>query len=204
MLPSDPAVFVIDDDEAVRDALYEIFVGEGLAVCPFASAEDFLAAGGDQAVGCLVLDIHMPGLTGLELQAELRRRGMTIPAVVITGQGDVSKAVTALKGGAVDFIEKPFNVGALVMAVREALDREACHRRAAAESRLVETRLNQLSPREREVMDRVVAGDANKVIAAKLGISSRTVENHRARVMEKMACDSVSSLIHLVMRWQGG
>jgi len=194
-----PVVLVVDDDEAVRDSLREIFETDGRTVRLFASAEDFLAEGADQAEGCLVIDIHMPGLTGLELQAELRRRGSRLPVIVITGRGDVPKAVAALKAGAVDFVEKPFDIDQLLAAVAEALDR-AGRLGATDEVATLHDRLGSLSPREREVMDLVVAGHPNKVVAAKLGISARTVENHRAKVMEKMGCPSLSSLIHAALK----
>jgi len=198
-----PSVFVVDDDEAVRDSLCEIFESEGLTVRPFASAEDFLAAGADQGEGCLVVDIHMPGLTGLELQAELGWRGCRLPVIVITGQGDVPKAVAALKAGAVDFVEKPFDIDVLLAAVAEALDRSGRLSGAADEEADIQERRRALSPREREVMDLVVAGHPNKVVAARLGISARTVENHRAKVMEKMACASLPSLIHAALKVSG-
>jgi FixJ family two-component response regulator len=196
---AEATVFVVDDDEAVRDALCEVLSAEGFAVCAFASAEDFLAAGVEHQSGCLLVDIHMPGLDGLALQQDLVRRGVPLPVVVITGQGDVPKAVRALKAGAVDFIEKPFDIGQLLAAVREALDRAGRDRRHRGDRAQVEARLASLTPREREVMDLVVAGHPNKVVAARLGISSRTVENHRAKVMEKMDCATLSALIHLVL-----
>jgi FixJ family two-component response regulator len=199
---AEPCVFVVDDDEAVRDGLCELFAAEGIAVRAFASAEAFLAAGLADHPGCLVLDIHMPGMTGIELQSELIRRGATIPIIVITGQGDVPKAVATLKAGAVDFIEKPFDPAALLRAVAQALDREGRARRLSAEQRETEARLATLSPRERQVLDLVVAGHSNKAIGAKLGISVRTVENHRAKLMDKMECANVSSLITTILQFR--
>lgn len=190
---------IIDDDEAVRDALSALFQAEGYPVAAYSSAVDFLDAGGDAVPGCIVADINMPRMSGLELQAELARRGCALPIIILTGQGDVPKAVTALKAGAVDFIEKPFAIDALVRAVETAMDRSGHTLRHLAESQAAQSRLDTLSIREREVMDLLVAGHPNKVIAWKLGISARTVENHRARVMEKTGCDNVSALIHLAL-----
>jgi FixJ family two-component response regulator len=199
MTAADPTVVIVDDDEAVRDGLCELLHAEGLRARSFDSAETFLASGEAQDFGCLIVDIHMPGLTGLALQQDLIGRGIALPTIVITGQGDVPKAVAALKAGAIDFIEKPFNIEALLKAVREGLNRESVIRRSKGEREETRTRLAQLTPREREVMDLMVAGQPNKVIGAKLGISVRTVENHRAKVMEKMRCDHLSSLIHLIL-----
>lgn len=193
-------VIVVEDDDAVRDALCELFGAEGLRTRPFATAEAFLSAGLTEGRACLVVDIHMPGMTGLELQAELKRRGATMPIVVITGQADVPKAVMALKAGAVDFIEKPFNPSLLVKAVNDALAQDAWTQRAMTEAPDVRARVALLSPREYEVMDLMVNGHPNKVMAAKLGISIRTVENHRAKVMTKMKCDHLSSLVSLILR----
>jgi FixJ family two-component response regulator len=192
-------ITIIDDDEAMRESLTTLLTAEGLKTRSFDSADAFLRAGGDREGGCLVLDIHMPGMTGLDLQAELRRRGAGLPVVMITGQGDVPQAVAALKAGAVDFLEKPYSVDSLLKAVREALDREGRLRRLDRERSEVESRLALLSKREREVMDLMVMGHPNKLIASTLGISARTVENHRAKVMEKMECESLPALIHLTL-----
>jgi FixJ family two-component response regulator len=196
----DSTVFVIDDDEAVRDALCELFASENIPVRAFPLAEDFLASDTVGAPGCLILDLMMPGMSGIELQAELVRRGATIPVIIMTGQGDVPKAVTTLKAGAFDFIEKPFDPTALLRVVNQALNREGRMRRRYAEREAVEARLALLSPRERQVMDLVVAGHSNKVIGTKLGISVRTVENHRAKLMDKMRCNNVSSLITTILQ----
>jgi FixJ family two-component response regulator len=139
-------------------------------------------------------------MTGIELQSELVRRGATVPIIVITGQGDVPKAVATLKAGALDFIEKPFEPAALLQTVGQALDREGRARRVAEEQREAEMRLATLSPRERQVLDLVVAGHSNKAIGGKLGISVRTVENHRAKLMDKMECANVSSLITTILQ----
>jgi len=192
-------VTIIDDDEAMRESLATLLASEGLTTRSFDSADSFLRASGDKDGGCLVLDIHMPGMTGLELQAELQRRGAGLPVVMITGQGDVPKAVAALKAGAVDFLEKPYSVDSLLKAVREALDREGRRTRQERERGDLRSRLDLLSRREREVMELMVMGHPNKLIASALGISARTVENHRARVMEKMECESLPALIHLTL-----
>ncbi len=192
-------VTIIDDDEAMRESLATLLDSEGLKTRSFDSADSFLRAGGDRDGGCLVLDIHMPGMTGLELQVELQRRGAGLPVVMITGQGDVPKAVAALKAGAVDFLEKPYSVDSLLKAVREALDREGRRTRQERERGDLRSRLDLLSRREREVMELMVMGHPNKLIASALGISARTVENHRAKVMEKMECESLPALIHLTL-----
>ncbi|MDE1148895.1 MAG: response regulator [Azospirillaceae bacterium] len=202
--PDGLTLAIVDDDEAVRDALGALFQAEGYPVASYASALEFLAAGADAVPGCVVADIHMPGMTGLELQAELARRGCALPMIILTGQGDVPKAVAALKAGAVDFIEKPFAVDALVRAVETAMDRSGHTLRHQAATEAAHGRVEQLSAREREVMALLVAGHPNKVIAWKLGISARTVENHRAKVMEKTGCDNVSALIHLALEMEAG
>ncbi|MEE3626339.1 response regulator [Nitrospirillum sp. BR 11752] len=199
----DLTLAIVDDDEAVRDALSALFEAEGYPVATYPSAGAFLAAGADAIPGCVIADINMPGMTGLELQADLARRGCPLPMIILTGQGDVPKAVTALKAGAVDFIEKPFTVDALVRAVETAMDRSGHTLRHQARAEAARGRLDSLSVREREVMDLLVAGHPNKVIAWKLGISARTVENHRAKVMEKTGCDNVPALIHLSLEAAG-
>lgn len=202
MTGTQPTVFIVDDDEAVRDGLCELLRAEGIAARPFGSGEDFLAAKVERDAGCLIADIHMPGLTGLALQRTLSEQGVPLPVIVITGQGDVPKAVAALKAGAVDFIEKPFNAETLLKAVHEALNREDHLRRTQNRRGETQSCLAQLTAREHEVMDLMVAGHPNKVIGVRLGISTRTVENHRAKVMEKMRCDNLSALIHLILRME--
>lgn len=195
-------VTIIDDDQAMRESLATLLRAEGLRTQSFDSAEAFLAAGPEGASGCLILDIHMPGMTGLELQQELNLRAIALPVVMITGQGDVPKAVAALKAGAVDFLEKPYDIEDLLRAVREALNREDRRLRLDEEAQQFHTRLTTLSRREREVMDLMVKGLPNKLIASRLGISPRTVENHRASVMDKMQCANLSALIHLQLARQ--
>jgi len=200
MQTNDQNVFVLDDDDALRDAMRELFASEGMNVKTFSSAEAFLGWDLWKLHGCAVIDIHMRGMTGLELLTELKARGSKLSVIIITGQGDVSKAVKALKAGAVDFIEKPFDPAALVSLVRKALSNVHQQKQTEEEIKAAQTRLGTLSAREHEVMELVVAGNANKMIAAKLGISARTVETHRAKMMEKTGCDNISSLVSLVLK----
>lgn len=192
-------VFVVDDDQAVRESLALLVQSVGLEAKTFASARDFLAAYRPDRRGCLITDIRMPGMSGLELQEQLSADGHHIPIIVLTGFGDVPAAVRALKGGAVDFVEKPFNPQALLDLVQQAIVRDSeIRERAAREAELAE-RMALLTPREREVMTLVVAGKANKVIAIDLSISERTVELHRGRIMKKMQARSLAELMRLVL-----
>lgn len=191
-------VFIVDDDSAVRDAISLLLRTDGLTVQSFASAVDFLDAGVDQQPGCLLLDVRMPGISGLDLQKRLRARGCRTPILFMTGHGDVPMAIRAMKAGAFDFLEKPFQGQALLERVREALALDARRREAQAIRDQAATHLALLSPREREVLERVVAGQYNKVIAAELGISLSTVEIHRKRVMDKLQAESLSDLIRIL------
>ena len=186
-----PTVHVVDDDEALRDSLRWLLESAGHRVATYASAESFLAIYDSKQAGCLLLDIRMPGMSGLELQDKLKRRGHAIPIVFITGHGDVPMAVNAVKKGALEFIEKPFNDQALLILIDNALAFDAKTRRGAA-------RFKKLTQREREIMDRIVAGKRNQDIAAELSISIKTVEAHRAGVMWKMGVDSLAALVKLV------
>jgi FixJ family two-component response regulator len=199
-MSGDDFVTIIDDDQAMRESLSTLLRAEGFVTQSYESAESFLADGPESVSGCLIVDIHMPGMNGLDLQRELRARAIALPVVVITGQADVPKAVAALKAGAIDFLEKPYDIDALLRAVRDALNREDRGQNPDEERWQVQVRLTSLSRREREVMDLMVKGNPNKLIAATLGISPRTVENHRASVMDKMQCANLSSLIHLILR----
>jgi two-component system, LuxR family, response regulator FixJ len=198
-------IFVVDDDAAVRQALKALLAVEGYAVETFDSAESFLAGFPRPGGLCLLLDVRMPGLSGLDLQRELMRRGSRLPIVIVTGHGDVPMAVTALKAGAVDFIEKPFDKDALLAAVGEATRAVAAQRGGDArrERDEIMAKIEQLTPREREVMDLVVAGHANKVIAHRLSIALRTVEIHRARVMDKTGARNLSELVRMAIRAHG-
>lgn len=193
-----PTVFLIDDDRAVRDAVGLLLRADGLAVETFATATGFLESGAVEWPGCLVLDVRMPGMSGLDLQQQLRVRGYRIPIIFMTGHGDVPMATRAMKAGAFDFMEKPFQGRTLLERVREALRFDAWERRRQAQRAGAATRLAQLSPRERDVLERVAVGQYNKTIAADLGISVSTVEIHRKRVMEKLQAESLSDLIRIL------
>lgn len=196
---SQPLVLVVDDDEAMRRSVAFLLASVGLESRSFAAAEDFLADPPDDGrPGCVILDVRMPGMSGLELQRVLAARSFTLPIVIVTGHGDVPMAVAALKAGAHDFIEKPFNDQVLLDAVAVAI-RASRERLAEAANRgAVEARLASLSRREREVLDGVLAGKPNKVIAFDLDLSVKTVEVHRHAVMEKMAARSVAELAQMV------
>jgi two-component system, LuxR family, response regulator FixJ len=195
----DPTVFVVDDDPAMRQSLRWLIESVNVAVETYATAQDFLAAYDPDRPGCLVLDVRMPGMGGLDLQAELARREIEVPVIIITGYAEVPTAVRALKSGALDFIEKPFSDQLLLDRIQQAIasDRQARVRRH--ERATLAARVAQLTPREREVMQLVVAGSSNREIAAELGLSVKTVEVHRARVMEKMKVDSLADLVRLVL-----
>ena len=180
----EPTVFIVDDDSAVRDGLQALLEAKGFAVACYGSAEDFLADVDPASSGCIVADVRMPGMSGLDLQREVKRRALTLSIVVITGHGDVPLAVAALKAGAIDFLEKPFDADAIVASVEEAL-RRTKQAQPAIDRPALAARVRELTAREREVMDLVVAGHPNKVVAHRLGIAVRTVEIHRARVMDK-------------------
>ena len=190
-------VFVIDDDLAVRSAIAFLLESAGFSVAAFASARDFLAAYDGDARGCLVLDVRMPHMSGLELQQEMNARKWQLPAIFITGHGTVATAIAALRAGAFDFIEKPLRDDVLIDSVRRALDWEESARVAAERRAETAARYARLTEREREVMRLVVDGDPNKVIADRLGISQKTVEVHRARVMEKMGARTLSALVRM-------
>lgn len=192
-------VFVVDDDRAVRESLALLVQSVGLEVETFASAGEFLDAYRPDRRGCLITDIRMPGMSGLELQERLTEDGYHIPVIVLTGFGDVPAAVRALKGGAVDFVEKPFNPQALLDLVQQALVRDTELREQAAREADLAERMALLTPREREIMALIVAGKANKVIAIDLSISERTVELHRGRIMRKMQARSVAELMRIVL-----
>ena len=197
---AEPTVFVVDDDAAVRDAIATLLEAEGTACETYASAEAFLAIASNWPAtpsGCLVLDVRMAGLDGLDLQDELKARGIALPIVFITGYGDVPSAVRAMKGGAVDFLSKPFTAEALSGRIREALQADAETRTALRDLAATRTRAATLSGREREVFHRVADGQANKVVAIELGISERTVEIHRSHVMKKMGARSLASLVRM-------
>ena len=193
-----PTVFIVDDDAAVREGLSRLVRSAGYPVECFETAGAFLETWRDGRPGCLVTDIRMPGMSGLELQERMRAEGSSIPTIILTGFGDVPGAVRALKGGALDFLQKPFEPDVLLVRIAEALKKDARVREASARAAEVRSRLTKLTPREREVMAHVIDGKANKVIALELGISERTVELHRGRVMRKVGARSVAQLIRQV------
>jgi RNA polymerase sigma factor (sigma-70 family) len=203
MNDQEPTVFVVDDDPGVADAIRLLLRSVGLPSEAFGSAKDFLESYDSGRAGCLVLDVRMPGMSGLDLQARLKEMGSTLPIIFVTAHGDVPMAVDAVKAGALDFVQKPFRDQELLDKIQEALEADAHRRVEMRDLTEIKTRLESLTPREFEVMELVVAGKPNKNIARALGISQRTVEIHRARVMEKMQVRSVSMLVQLVMRTRG-
>jgi FixJ family two-component response regulator len=196
----DLTVFIVDDDEAVRDALAELIDSIGRQARTFSSAHAFLDAYDRHQGGCLVLDIRMPGMSGLELQRTLNQRQIDLPVIFITGHGDVPIAVDAMQRGAFDFIQKPFRDQDLLERIDRALNRFAELDRERRQQRRILALIEQLTPREKEVMEKVIAGKANKVIAVELKISQRTVEIHRARMMEKMQAATLADLISRVVK----
>ncbi len=192
----DPLVHVVDDEASIRDSLALLLRSVGLASRTFADAKSFLAAYEPRANCCLVVDVRMPGMSGIELQDALRARAATLPVIIITGHGDIAMAVRAMKAGAADFIEKPFHDQTLLDAVHRALERSSGSNAARdSDPAALHARLATLSPREREVMIQVVDGRPNKVVATRLGLSTRTVEVHRAKVMEKIGARSLAELV---------
>jgi two-component system response regulator FixJ len=192
-------VFVVDDDDAVRTSLRLLLKSVGLPVETFGSAHEFLELFDADRAGCLVLDIRMPGMSGLELQQRLNEMHAIVPIVFITGHGDVPMAVEAMQYGAVDFIQKPFRDQDLIDRINQALEKDRDNRAGLKERDAIRRRIQQLTPREREVLELVTRGKANKVIAADLNVSQRTVEIHRARAMEKMGASSLAHLVRMVI-----
>lgn len=195
-----PTVFVVDDDAGVLDALRILLRSVGLRAEAYLSADDFLENFDRDAPGCLVLDVRMPGMSGMELQEKLAEMGSSTPIIFVTAHGDVPMAVEAVKAGAIDFIQKPFRDQELLDKIQHAIELDANSRAERESKEEIAARIATLTPREREVMDLVVAGKLNKLIARELGISQRTVEIHRARVMQKMQVSSVSQLVQVVIR----
>lgn len=197
-MASEPIVYVIDDDESARHSLEFLLDVAGIRVRSFASADAFLKASPPLAGACIVTDVRMPGRSGVELVQELKGRGAAVPVIVITGHADVPLAIQAMKAGIADFIEKPFDDEIMLSAIRNALAQQAGDERAHAERQQILDRMSTLSPREREVMDGLVAGQANKAIAFDLDISARTVEVYRANAMMKMQAKTLSELVRMV------
>jgi FixJ family two-component response regulator len=197
---SDPTVFVVDDDEAVRKAVSRLLRSAGIAVAVFASPREFLAQYNPATPGCLVLDMAMPDFNGLQLQTALTGKGCILPIIFFTGHGDVSKSVQAMKQGAFDFLSKPVKDKDLLTAVRAAIERDTVVRREQAKLSEIRARLDTLTSREREVLEHVVSGKLNKQIAGDMGITEATVKMHRAHVMAKMKVQSVAELARLTER----
>jgi two-component system response regulator FixJ len=194
-----PTVFIVDDDEAVRNSLRLLLKSVGLAAVALPTAQDFLSKYDPKQPGCLILDVRMPGMSGLELQEQLNVRGAMIPVIFITGHGDIPMAVEAMQQGAFDFLQKPFRDQDLIDRIQRALTKDQTNRAELKEKSGVRERLQTLTPREREVLNLVTSGKPNKIMAADLGVSQRTVEIHRARVMEKMHASSLAQLVRMVM-----
>ena len=192
-------IFIVDDDEQVRDALTLLMESVGLRVESFSSAQEYLAAFDSSKAGCLILDIRMPGMSGLDLQARLVAEKIHPPIIIITGHGDVPMAVKAVSAGAIDFIEKPFNNQSMLDNVHKAIELDAVKRGESSRIEDIEEHYNSLTPREKEVLLSVIEGKRNKVIAYDLNISQSTVEAHRSKVMDKMAASSLSNLMRMAI-----
>jgi len=198
-MPAEPVVFIVDDERDVRDAVSMLIRSIGLPVQAFASAQEFLGHYRPDQPGCLVLDVRMPGISGIDLQEAMAAKGIRLPIVFISGHGDIPMAVRAVRAGAVDFLEKPFSDQTLLDRVQKSIELDRRWRREARDRDVVRSRMAQLTPRELEVMECLVAGKVNKIIARELDLSTRTVEIHRARVLQKMEADNVSQLVRLVL-----
>jgi two-component system response regulator FixJ len=196
---SPPTVFVVDDDDAVRNSLKLLVKSVGLPVITFATAQDFLGAYRPEQPGCLILDIRMPGMSGLELQQQLNLRGAVIPVVFISGHGDIPMAVEAMQHGAFDFLQKPFRDQDLIDRIQKAMEKDAASRDQLRELGRIKERVDSLTTREREVLGLMTLGKQNKVMAGDLGVSQRTIEIHRARVMEKMEARSLAQLVRMML-----
>jgi FixJ family two-component response regulator len=192
-----PLVLVLDDDASIRKALARLLHAAGMRVETFASPAEFLEYRLPEVPSCLVLDVELPGIDGLELQRRLSQDGFPLPIVFITGHGDIPMSVRAIKSGAVDFLPKPFHDEDLLAAVRQALERAACQLAARSDESAIRERLDSLSPREREVFAHVVSGELNKQIGRRLGVTEKTIKVHRGQVMRKMAAESLADLVRM-------
>jgi two-component system, LuxR family, response regulator FixJ len=197
-------VFIVDDDSGVRSSIRVLLKSIGIAATALASAQEFLASFDPDQPGCLVLDIRMPGMSGMELQQQLNMRGAIIPVIFITGHGDVPMAVEAMQHGAFDFLQKPFRDQDLIDRIQKALARDRETRAALRKHSQIRERLDSLTPREKDVLRLLTQGQQNKVMAGELGLSQRTVEIHRAHVMEKMGASSVAQLVRMVLDTKEG
>lgn len=200
---ADATIHIVDDDEAVRKSLKLLVDSAGMRSCEYSDGHDFLDRYAPHKPECLLLDLRMPGMDGLSLQRELRKRGIDIATVFLSGHGDISIAVRALREGALDFVEKPFDNEHLLDRLRACVTTDAEHEKARVDRREAEHRLAALTERERQVVDMLVAGKINKVIADELSISPRTVESHRARIMKKLDVASLSDIFKLVFAAEG-
>lgn len=195
----DTTVFIIDDDQQVREALELLMESVGLNARTFASGQVFFEHFDPMVPGCVITDIRMPGMSGLELQKKLKQEPMQPPVIIITGHGDIPMAVDAMQSGAVDFIEKPFNDQRLLDSVHRAIEMDAAARGQATQIAQIRERIESLTPREHEVMNLITQGKRNKIIADELHVSQSTVEAHRAKVMEKMQASTMSDLMRMVL-----
>jgi FixJ family two-component response regulator len=199
MADAKPVVYVVDDDAAMRESLRFLVESVGLVARTFESANAFLDGFEPGMVGCAIFDVRMPGISGLDLQEQLRARKINLPVIVVTGHADVPMAVRAMKAGAFDFIEKPFNDQVLIERVQRAIDEYGKERSIEAEKEAILAKIKTLTPRETQVMEMVVDGNANKQIAANLGLSEKTIEVHRAHVMSKLGAGNAADLIRMVL-----
>ncbi|HKO30822.1 MAG TPA: response regulator transcription factor [Nitrospiraceae bacterium] len=200
MKEAEATVFVIDDDESIREALKDLIESVGLHVEAFTSAQQFLQSQRADAPGCLVLDVRLPGLSGLDLQRQLAAANIHTPIIFVTGHADISMTVRAMKGGAVEFLTKPFRDQELLDAIRQALDRDRVERAEQTEIAELRTRFDSLTPRESQVLRLVITGLLNKQIAARLGTSEITIKQHRHQVMQKMQAESLADLVRMAQK----
>jgi FixJ family two-component response regulator len=200
MNPAESAVYVVDDDVSVRTALGRLLKSVGVTVKTFSSAQEFLNQATPEESGCLIVDLRMPGMSGLDLQDQLNVRQLSLPVIFLTGYGTVPASVRAMKAGAVDFLEKPVDDQTLLDAVLKALERDRRARLNQAEVQAIKQRVASLTPREYEVLTFIISGSLNKQVAAELGTTEKTIKVHRARIMEKMQCSSLAELVRLAQK----